>query len=285
MNYCIIAAAGSGERLGLKRSKALVEIDGKPMLNYSLAVFNRHPMIDEIIVVCHDRDSADIKTVCDAFPKVKHLAAGGDTRAASVQNGLRLIKGDKSDIVLIHNAANPLVDEATITNCIEAARLFGAAIAAQKCNDTLKEADGLDIIRTVNRTKIWRAQTPQAFRYDLLSEAIKSHGKEDYTDESALIEKNGTKIKIVECSCYNFKITTRDELKMAQVLLKETHHPFGQLLGVIVNNTIGLGHDSHKFDDRPKKLVLGGYEVAGHRGLEANSDGDVVLHSLCNAIS
>ena len=216
----IVPAAGYGKRLGLKAKKPFVRLCGKPLVSYALKALDNSDSIDAIIVATEKSCIKKLKDIAVEF-KIKKLldvVPGGSTRAGSVRNCLDRIK-DGFDVVLIHDAARPLVSSRLISDSVKAAARFGAAIAAVPESDTVKIVDGgLFIKDTMDRSKVFRAQTPQAFRMGLIRKAY-SAGKMDITDDAGMVERAGVRVKVIMGSYGNIKVTTREDIKIAEVLL------------------------------------------------------------------
>jgi len=277
MNYAIIVAAGKGKRMKSKLNKILMLLNGKPILHHSIRPFEESPLIDKILIIANNDDITDVNSAIkrDNLKKVEKTIEGGEKRQDSVYNGLKFLENaKKDDIILIHNAANPFVSTSLIEEIIRNTKIYGVCAAASKAKDTIKEADenGM-VIKTLHRERIWQMQTPQAAKYGLLVRAfVKAYNDSYYgTDDVELIERLGEKVKLIECSKENFKITTPVDLENAKLLLNA--------------DRVGIGLDSHRFAENPKQLILGSVVIPDSPGLEANSDGDVILHSLFNAIS
>jgi 2-C-methyl-D-erythritol 4-phosphate cytidylyltransferase len=215
---CIIVAAGSGVRLGAKRPKAFVPVNGKPMAEYSLSAFQKVPEVTEIILVRPPSYASDMTPLFAKFPKLTAVVAGGRERSDSVRAGLSFLSCDIRT-VLIHDAARPFITPAQIRAVIAAANKYGAAILAEPVTDTIKSSHGHFIKRTVPREGLWRAQTPQGFRRDLIESA--HSGKSKATDDSLLLEKLGKKVRLVTAEGTNMKITTKTDLEIASWLLRK----------------------------------------------------------------
>ncbi|MCX5686266.1 MAG: 2-C-methyl-D-erythritol 4-phosphate cytidylyltransferase [Candidatus Omnitrophica bacterium] len=218
----IVPAAGYGKRLGAGGKKPFVLLRKRPIASYALKVLDDCPLIDAIIVASEKSCIKDFKVLIDryGFKKIKNVVAGGRTRQASVANCIREIP-PSYDIVLIHDAARPFIDEKVIKKSIHLAEKFGACIVAVPELDTVKLADKrLFVKKTLDRKKIYRAETPQAFRYDVIKKAYAANKHLDrFTDDAGLVENLGLKIKILKGSCGNIKITTREDLIQAEALL------------------------------------------------------------------
>lgn len=224
MNAVIIVAAGSGKRFGGGTPKQFLEIGGKPVLIYTLEKFERCAAIDEIVVVLAESEIAGFERKIRQYnlKKISKIVKGGDSRAASVLNGLNEIDAEKTEIVAVHDGARPLVSIEEIAATVEKARETGAACLVARVTDTIKEVGGSVILRTVDREKLRRALTPQAFRTAILRKAFAENEiGETATDECALVEKIGIEIAFVEGSARNIKITQPDDLKIAEIFLKD----------------------------------------------------------------
>lgn len=218
----IVAAAGQGKRLGSKVKKPFVLLGGKPLVYYSVAALDSCDSIDAIIIAAERSSLRRFKNLVRRarFKKVVDVIVGGKTRFESVRNALRNL-GPGCGIVLIHDGARPFLTDPLIRDSIRTARRYGGAIAAVPESDTVKLADkNLFITRTLDRKRVFRAQTPQAFRFDLIKKAYGLAGRVNVTDDSSLVELSGGRVKIITGSYRNIKITTKEDLKIAEVLLK-----------------------------------------------------------------
>jgi len=218
----IIVAAGKGSRTGLGFNKVLADLGGVPMLERTIHAFIDSGLIDEIILVISRDDEEQVSKIIQKLPRDIEWTYGGSERQESVYNGLMKLSG-KSDIVLIHDGARPFVDTGIIRRCIEGARYYGAACAGMPVKDTIKNIDPEGyILNTPDRSLIWSAQTPQAFRKEIIirahEHAIKNGIKG--TDDAMLAEQTGVRVKMVEGSSRNFKITSKEDLMWAEAILK-----------------------------------------------------------------
>ena len=220
----IVPAAGSGRRLGLKTKKPFVRLGGKPLVWYALNALNRSASVDAIVVAAERSSVGRFKRLAAryGFRKVAAVIEGGKERADSVRNCLAAI-GPGFDIVLIHDGARPLVDGRMIADSVRLAVKYGGCVVAVPEIDTVKLA-GRDLVvdRTLERSRIFRAQTPQAFRRALLERAYRAMGvrrARGMTDDAGLVEKVGGRVKILEGSYRNIKVTTKEDLELAEVLL------------------------------------------------------------------
>ncbi|MBW2980313.1 2-C-methyl-D-erythritol 4-phosphate cytidylyltransferase [Candidatus Woesearchaeota archaeon] len=276
MNIAIITAAGKGTRMNEKVNKILLSLVDKSIIEETIEVFEACKDIDEIIIVGNSDDIESLNKINEKnnYKKIKKIIEGGEQRQDSVFNGIKSIENaSNDDILLIHNGANPLVDEKTILECIKEAKEHGAAVAAMPAKDTIKQVENGFVAKTLDRKQLWQMQTPQTIQFGLAKEAFEKAFADNFygTDDVGLVERLGKKVKIVECNTENVKITTKNDLEQARLLLNAS--------------VVGIGQDSHKFTDEKKDLVLGGVVIPNEQGLEANSDGDVILHALFNALS
>jgi 2-C-methyl-D-erythritol 4-phosphate cytidylyltransferase len=224
MNVAIIAAAGLGKRMSGDRPKQFLELAGIPIIFHTLRVFERCDAIHEVVAVLAADEIQDFLTRTKEYDLRKVVAAvpGGRTRAESVLNGLGAITAETTDIVAIHDGVRPFVTADEISRTIAAASVAGAAVLVSKPVDTMKEvADGF-ISRTLDRSTLRNALTPQCFQYKLLRRAYSRVDVMDagLTDEAALVERLGARIAIVEGSARNIKITRPEDIVIAQALLK-----------------------------------------------------------------
>ncbi|HEX8567187.1 MAG TPA: 2-C-methyl-D-erythritol 4-phosphate cytidylyltransferase [Pyrinomonadaceae bacterium] len=224
MTAAIIVAAGSGKRFGSERPKQFFELAGTPVIVHALLAFENCASIDEIVLVLAENEINNFRQTRTRgnFSKLKTVVAGGNTRAASVWNGLNAISPN-TEIVAVHDGARPLVTPEEISRTIEKASEKGAAILVAPITDTIKEINGDKIISTIERTRLRRALTPQCFRVEILRRAFEEFTdlNESATDESFLVEKLGVAVSIVEGSPRNIKITVPEDLVLAEILLKQ----------------------------------------------------------------
>jgi 2-C-methyl-D-erythritol 4-phosphate cytidylyltransferase len=207
----VIAAGGRGERLGADRPKALVVVQGKPLVDWSRAVLDE--VCDRVIVAGPPQTS-------DLRPQTSEWVEGGSSRSASVRNAL--LAAPEASVVVVHDAARPFVTVDLVERCVEGLEGFDAAVAAAPVTDTVKEADASGrVLRTLDRSALWAIQTPQVFRADVLRRAL-DVGEEvlaGATDDASLVEAAGGAVRVVEAPAANFKITTREDLERAEALL------------------------------------------------------------------
>jgi 2-C-methyl-D-erythritol 4-phosphate cytidylyltransferase len=223
----IIAAAGLGTRMKQDTPKTYLQLGGKPILIHTLEIFEKVPEVNEVLVVVHPEDLEFCQEeVIDAYPlkKVLRLVPGGKERQDSVYNALKVLKKEAEDldVILVHDGVRPLVEPARVSRVVAAARRHGAAILGIPCQDTLKRVNPKGVVvDTVDRAELWQVQTPQAFQAALLWRAYQEAMERGFyaTDESALVEALGETVVVVPGTCLNLKITTPDDLKMAEAIL------------------------------------------------------------------
>lgn len=225
MNIALIPAAGSGSRIGGSRAKQFLELAGVPIIIHTLRRFEECELIHQIVVILPAENVSGFLDIASKYGlrKIVRVVAGGNERQESVAKGLQSINSPKAEIVIVHDGVRPFVTVAQIIESIEKAKEFGAAIVALPVTDTVKQvADGM-IERTLDRRQIYLAQTPQAFKIDLLREAHRKAADANLlaTDEAALVERLGAQVAIVEGSAQNIKITRRSDLALAEMILKE----------------------------------------------------------------
>ncbi len=262
MTAALIAAAGTGSRTGLKENKIFFTLpDGERVIEKTVNAFKNSGCIDEICIVCSEIDK---DRLFEMFGDTVLYAIGGATRGESVMNGLRAIK-DRCSVVLVHDGARPFVNDEIIKRVKDNVKSGQGIIAGVKVTDTVKEADDSGcVISTPLRERLWAAQTPQGFLSEELYEAYEKAGTL-LTDDGAVFEKAGYKVKMVEGGYFNKKITTREDVKLEKIYLN------------------GIGYDVHQFtDDRP--LILGGVQVPSQKGLKGHSDADVLVHAIMDAL-
>lgn len=223
MNTAIITAAGSGKRFNSPVPKQFLEVHGKPLLVHTIERFELCPAIDQIILVLAAGEIDGFGHILGKYElaKVREIVAGGGTRAASVRNGLDAVSGSEGDVVAVHDGARPLVSVEEIAQTIEKAREMGAACLVAPVTDTIKEVAGGRITGTIDRGKLRRALTPQAFRFEILREAFTQGGTgEEVTDECYLVERLGQEIAFIEGSARNIKVTNPEDVLLAELFLR-----------------------------------------------------------------
>ena len=223
MNYAMIVAAGSGKRMGADRPKQFLELNGRSILSYTIETFDSSPDIDGIVIVTNADNVDYVKNdIAAPFKKVKAVIAGGSERQYSVYNGIKAI--ENCDILLIHDGVRPFVTNGSIKNIIEETKINGCCILAVPVKDTIKicDKDGF-ITSTPDRSLLWQAQTPQAFKFDIIKKAHESAKEDNFlgTDDAMLTERLGYKTKAVMGSYENIKITTPEDMDIGAKILEK----------------------------------------------------------------
>lgn len=219
----VIVAAGRGERFG-DSGKVLSMAAGRPLLAWSLDVVMRTETASEVAVVCGNHTKAAIDRLVGDYSArmLVRTCPGGDTRQESVRSGIECLSGGV-EVAVIHDAARPLATPQMFDACAEAARKHGAAITATPVTDTIKDVDGDLILCTVPRENLWAAQTPQAFRLDVLKEAFGDATAQGltFTDEAGLLEHLGINVRISTGAPSNMKVTVSEDLDVVDLLLRQ----------------------------------------------------------------
>jgi len=220
--YAVIPAGGKGKRSGSSVPKQYVKFNKKELIVYTLEVFQQNKLIDEIVISADTSRFPLLNRIKDKYrlTKISSIVEGGKERQDSVYKGLCALHCNKKDIIVVHDAARPLLPSDVLTNAIIAAQKKGNALVCIKAKDTLiKGSKTVD--NYVDRNEIYYVQTPQIFRYSDLMQAMETAYKEGFTgtDESMLVARTGKKVHIVEGSAFNFKITTPEDFKLFKKLL------------------------------------------------------------------
>ena len=225
--HVILTGGGSGSRMKNPVNKSFILLSGKPIIAYSMQLFQAHPQISTITIIMHPEWVKEITEWMNrlGITKVKQIVEGGKERQDSVRNGLQAIASlnpKPDDIVLVHNAANPLLTTETITECIRAAQQNQASVAGYRIKDTIKRVgDDGKILETLKRSELWGMQTPQCIQYALFVRAHEKAQKDSFlgTDDVQLVERLGIKPVVVDCGYENFKITPPEDVGMAERIL------------------------------------------------------------------
>jgi 2-C-methyl-D-erythritol 4-phosphate cytidylyltransferase / 2-C-methyl-D-erythritol 2,4-cyclodiphosphate synthase len=272
----IVVAAGRGLRAGGDVPKQYRAIAGEPVIRPSLARFAAHRAIAAVQPVIHPDDETMFRTATDGLDLLPAVP-GGTTRQGSVRAGLEALLARQPDIVLVHDAARPFLSDALVTRAIAAAAASGAAVPAVAVADTVKRVDAAGgIIATIDRADLRMVQTPQAFAFALLLDAHRraaAAGREDFTDDAALLEWAGQRVTVFEGEPGNVKLTTSDDFVRAETLR----------LAALADIRTGYGFDVHAFVEGDH-VMLGGVRIAHSRGMTGHSDADVALHALVDAV-
>ncbi len=276
----IIAAAGQGKRMGISTNKVFLPLAGKPVLIYSVLAACSLPTVTNVIVTAA---AEEVDKVTQLLAKLNlpvswTVVTGGSERQHSIANALKAIP-ESADIIVVHDGARPLATTTLFEQAVAAARKHRAAIVAVPVKDTIKSAksDGI-VTGTPDRRTLWAVQTPQAFDADLLKAAYHQAEQDGYlgTDDASLVERLGANVAIVNGSYQNFKITTPEDLRFAEVLFAERQEEEQVIRS-------GIGYDVHRLVPE-RKLILGGVEIPHSLGLDGHSDADVLLHAIKDAL-
>jgi 2-C-methyl-D-erythritol 4-phosphate cytidylyltransferase len=219
----IVPAAGFGTRFGAGTNKPFHPLLGKPLIVWSLELLETIDEVKEVIPVLKEQDMDRGIEVFERYglSKIRRIAPGGKERQDSVYHGLSLLKG-KADKVLIHDGARPIIDGGTVRMTMKSFTGFDGVVVGVPVKDTIKEVQDDIVKRTLRRDTIWAIQTPQLFLYSTLMKAYEKAFEEGFysTDDSALVERNGGKVRVVMGSYANIKVTTPEDVPMAELLLK-----------------------------------------------------------------
>ncbi|HVJ43971.1 MAG TPA: bifunctional 2-C-methyl-D-erythritol 4-phosphate cytidylyltransferase/2-C-methyl-D-erythritol 2,4-cyclodiphosphate synthase [Dongiaceae bacterium] len=280
----LIVAAGSGLRIGGEIPKQFLHLGGKPLLRYCLETFLSHPRISNVCVVINPSYRPFYETAAAGLPLMPAVD-GGTTRQESVRLGLESLVSARPDLVLIHDAARPFLDGATIDRTLDALDQHEAALVAVPVVDTLKRAEDGFSGQTVDRKDLWRAQTPQGFHFNAIlaaHRAVAGNGRE-MTDDAAVAEAAGQRVILVEGREDNFKVTTPADLARAERMLQATMAPATTPDHRVYEYRTGNGFDVHRLL-AGDGVHLCGVKIPCEWRLEGHSDADVALHALTDAI-
>lgn len=278
----IIVAAGRGSRAGASTvPKQYADLGGVPMLTRTLEAFAGHRDVDHVLAVIHPHDTLRYQAAAQRVSgKLLPPVTGGASRQISVHHGLEALLNHNPTRVLIHDAARPFVSHALIDRVIAALATHPGALPGLPLTDTLKRADAAgNVAGTIDRNGLWRAETPQGFRYAAIlaaHRAAEASGRSEFTDDSSLAEWHGVACTLVEGEARNIKITTAEDLALAQQSL-------GRAAPAVTDVRHGTGFDVHRFGDGDH-VWLGGISIPHTHALEGHSDADVALHALTDAL-
>jgi len=273
MWYAIVLAGGSGSRMGVSKNKVLLDLLGEPVIVRSVRAFQG--MVNGIVLVSREEDVPAMARAMDSYHLPVTIVRGGDTRQSSVWNGLCALPADCTH-VLIHDGARCLVNEETIRRCMNAVEESGNGVAAVPAIDTIKQVDCCEIVAaTPDRSKLRAVQTPQGFNVELIRRAHEAARADDFlgTDDASLVERLGVPVRLTRGDRRNIKLTTPEDMKMAEAFLERD---FPTL-------RVGQGYDVHRLVEG-RDLILCGVKVPHTLGLLGHSDADVALHALMDAM-
>ena len=270
----IVVAGGAGMRMGGNVPKQFLLLGGRPIVDRTISALAASPQIDGILLALPPHLSGDAKASYRGRPKVLQVVDGGAERQDSVRIALAAVP-EEAEVILVHDAVRPFVSHDLLARCVELAREHGAVVPVVPVRETVKEWDRKGrTLSTVERSLLYRAQTPQAFRAGILREAYEkadAAGRRG-TDDASIVEAAGYPVTPIPGEESNIKITIPEELRMAEGLLREE-----------AQFRIGLGGDAHRLVEG-RELWLGGVKVEHGKGLLGHSDGDVLLHAIADAL-
>ena len=283
----LITASGRGSRLSINGDgipKQYLALAGVPMLRHTILAFLNHPQITDVICTIHPDDVALYEEATIGLDLLNPIF-GGETRQASVHNGLEALREYNPDKVLIHDGARPFVSKRVISGILEKLETHPAVIPAIAVEDTIKKYGDGKIEWTVERENLWRAQTPQGFLYQDILNAHKAFKDINFTDDAALDEYAGIPVAIIPGSHNNFKITSEEDYERAKKLTLQVENIKEEV-------RCGIGYDVHRFRQREKgethSLRIAGLDISTSedfdKKIEAHSDGDVAIHALIDAL-
>jgi 2-C-methyl-D-erythritol 4-phosphate cytidylyltransferase/2-C-methyl-D-erythritol 2,4-cyclodiphosphate synthase len=267
----LVVASGRGERFGGDRPKQYLPLAGKPLLRHCLERFCRHPGIDGVRTVVHPDDAALYVAAADGLELLDPVP-GGATRQESVRLGLESLAERSPELVLIHDGVRPLPAPAVIERVLQGLRAHAAVLPALPVTDTLKRGHDGTVAGTLDRTGLYRAQTPQGFVYEAILQAHRRFAGAAMTDDAALAEAHGLAVALVPGDEDNVKVTEPADLARAE-----------RLLGASLRCCAGLGFDVHRLAPGEGILLLG-VRIPGPLRLLGHSDADVGLHALTDAL-
>ena len=279
----VIAAGGKGLRMGGDTRKQFIRIGGASIVRHSIRPFLALPEIVRIVVALPADAVDEFSAELSSHERELVVAvAGGETRQQSVHNALNALEGSGTQLVAIHDAARPLVGEILIRRTFEAASTGVGAMACAAMRDTVKRGLDGEVAGTIDRGDLWLAQTPQTFPLAMILEA---HGRAladrfESTDDAALCEHYGQRVKIIESDHGNLKLTGQPDLEYVRWRL-ERDAPGGGMSEVALR--IGEGYDLHRLEP-DRRLIIGGVEIPFELGLTGHSDADVLLHAITDAL-
>ena len=274
----IILAGGSGARMGA--DKQYLPLAGRPMIEWTVEAFTASGLFSKVILALGPEN---LLKHGPAWEKAGvRVAPAGATRTESLRNAFKLISPGAA-LVAVHDGARPLVDAPLIKACLEKADEAGAAVPAVPLKDTVKKVSpgGAEFESTPDRSSLMAVQTPQCYRREVIAAILAAAGGKDYSDESQVLEKLGIRAAVVRSSYRNIKVTTPEDLIIAEAFMKDEKTVSTR--AKIPLARAGFGYDIHRLvEGRP--LILGGVKIEHSKGLLGHSDGDVVLHSICDAL-
>ncbi|MDX2317863.1 MAG: bifunctional 2-C-methyl-D-erythritol 4-phosphate cytidylyltransferase/2-C-methyl-D-erythritol 2,4-cyclodiphosphate synthase [Hyphomicrobiaceae bacterium] len=280
----LIVAAGRGARAATdaRQPKQYCPIGGEAMLTRTISAFAAHPRVDDILVVVHPDDTSLYEAASASFAsRLQTPVIGGTRRQDSVRAGLEALVAHGPGLVLIHDAARPFIDADLIARVIAGLDDEAGALPCLPVTDTLKRGEGGRITGTVARDALWRAQTPQGFKFDAILGAHRAASEEparEFTDDAAVAEWFGIDVALVEGSEHNRKLTTAEDLAIADQMLRTEGGPSSPM-----TIRVGMGYDVHALGPGDA-VILCGVSIPHTKKLVGHSDADVGLHALTDAL-
>jgi 2-C-methyl-D-erythritol 4-phosphate cytidylyltransferase / 2-C-methyl-D-erythritol 2,4-cyclodiphosphate synthase len=273
----VVVAGGRGYRAGGEVPKQYRDIAGEPVIRPALLAFLGHSRVGAVQPVIHPDDQEAFAAATAGLKNLSAPVPGGVTRQASVRAGLEALQAAAPDLVLIHDAARPFLSGDLISRAIAAAEQYGAAVPAVAITDTVKKIDEQDMVsETLDRGRLRTVQTPQAFSFGLIVDLHRraaAAGRDDFTDDAALAEWGGQRVRVFAGEVTNVKLTTQDDFARAEA----------RRMAALSDVRTGNGFDVHAFGDGDH-VMLAGIRIPNERGVTGHSDADVALHALVDAI-
>jgi 2-C-methyl-D-erythritol 4-phosphate cytidylyltransferase/2-C-methyl-D-erythritol 2,4-cyclodiphosphate synthase len=281
MITAIIPAAGQGRRMQAEQNKVFLALLGQSLLVRSVLALSSCVAVDYLVVVAAAEEVEEVREILRFLPGIKpyEVVAGGSERQYSIANALAIVPPE-SQIILVHDAARPLIEVTTINELIAAVRKYKAACVAVPVKDTIKKVDKEGFaVETPPRSTLWSMQTPQGFEASLLREAYQKAAADGFlgTDDASLVERVGVQVKMVAGSYQNIKITTPEDILIAEAFLAQKGGKNMQA------PRVGMGYDVHTLV-KGRDLILGGVNIPYEFGLLGHSDADVLLHAIKDAM-
>lgn len=267
MTSAIIVAAGSGKRFGGALPKQYLTIGGETIIEKSIKAIYNNKLVDILCVVISREHEYLFKPIAAKYERLIYCF-GGKARQDSVRLGLEKLREYSPEFVLIHDAARPFVSDQIIKNVVEGLKNFEAVLPAVKVKDTIKISDDMVVNETLPREKLYAAQTPQGFKFGTIISLHQKYSGQEFTDDVALAEKDGIRVKIVDGEYTNYKITTEEDIKKMEKQ-KQIR--------------VGNGFDVHQFADG-SGIILCGVKIPYIKKLRGHSDADCAWHALTDAI-
>jgi 2-C-methyl-D-erythritol 4-phosphate cytidylyltransferase / 2-C-methyl-D-erythritol 2,4-cyclodiphosphate synthase len=270
----IIVAGGVGSRFGKNLPKQYALIQGKPVLSYTISAFASHPHVKQILVVIGHGHEAEYHKSIVGLPKLLAPVYGGTSRQESVFNALQSLHLKEDDVVLIHDAARPCVSKDLIDSILISLNKYKASSLGMAVTDTLRKTDGIEYQEIIDRHNIYSMQTPQGFHFGLIKAAHEKFKGLNFTDDTALVSGMGIPVTIVHGDRKNIKITTQEDMMIAETVLGRPS---------LIPRT-GIGFDVHAFGEPSNFIRIGGIDIPHTHKLKGHSDADVLLHAITDAL-